>query len=198
MSRETSKAMRRRMGEDVRGEFPWSKILKGHGLDIGAGDDPLPVPDCRPFDKQDGDANKLSEYVVDRDLDYIHGSQVVEHLHNPEESLVDWATLLKPKGYLVFSVPEAGLYGDILWTRGPRYNNDHKATFSMWYKGSPAPIHYYVPIWLPTLETKTGTKVKLARVVDTNYDYKKLWLVDQTQGESEGVEAFLEFVLQKL
>jgi SAM-dependent methyltransferase len=195
--KEASKAMRRRLGEDARSEFPWLKIMSGVGLDVGSGDDPIHVGQVTAFDKHDGDANQLSRYFPDESFDFIHASQLVEHLHDPHASLVDWAKLVKPGGHIIFSVPEAGLYGDILWKRGPQYNSDHKATFSMWYRGSPAPRHYYVPVWIPILQVDTGMTARISRIVDTNYDYKKLWTVDQTFPESAGVEAFLEFVLQK-
>ena len=43
------------------GDFEWS-LLQGRGLDIGPGDDPITVS-VETFDIEDGDANRLTEFV---------------------------------------------------------------------------------------------------------------------------------------
>src|SRR5438552_18367568 len=99
MSHETSKATKRRLLEDKETKYPfWQRVFTGNGLDVGSGNDPLPFLHCKPFDKKDGDANALSKYFKPASFDYIHASQLLEHLHNPEESLKDWHGLVKPGG----------------------------------------------------------------------------------------------------
>src|SRR5216683_4330096 len=143
MAKETSKALRRRWQESA---FPWKKIFTGKGIDVGAGDDPLPFEGCIPFDWEQGDANKLSTYFPANAFDYLHASQVLEHMHDPFAAIEDWTKIVKLGGHLVITVPEMSLYGDILWgEHGSRYNPDHKSTYSFGLKRSGAPIHVYVP-----------------------------------------------------
>src|SRR6185437_10334068 len=66
--RETSKAMRRRAAESALEEKPvglspffWDRIFQGKGLDIGAGDDPLDIPDCLHFDLPDGAGDDVTQ-----------------------------------------------------------------------------------------------------------------------------------------
>jgi hypothetical protein len=76
-----------------------------------------------------------------------------------------------------------------------RYNPDHKSTFSMWQKGSPAPNHVLFPDWLK--DNFSEHKVEICRLVDTNYNYKLGTSVDQTFNRENAVEAFIEFILKK-
>lgn len=195
--RETSKAHIRRMKEADAGLFPWREIFVGDGVDVGSGDDPLTkhLPNVTTFDLP-RDANKLDEYFAPETFAWCHGSNVAEHLHDPHASLVRWMKIIKPGGYLCITVPEAILYGDMLWKKGPRYNDDHKATFSLFLKGSPAPKHYHVPTWVPVFEKEAGAKCLLQRLVDTKYDYSIMFTKDQTF-PVDGAECFVELVFQR-
>lgn len=187
---ESSKAMRRRLVEDAPG-FSWHEIFRGRGIDVGCGPDKLPFPDYIGFDTKDGDANHLSDYVPLAWFDYVHGSQVLEHMRDPVAALKDWIILVKPGGYIIQTVPSWELYEGMIWPS--RSNPDHKSTWSMWQKGSPAPIHCKLPEWLDQF----GCEVLLCRLVDDNYDYKVGTSRDQTWVEADGVECFLEFCLRK-
>jgi SAM-dependent methyltransferase len=194
MAKETSKAMRRRWREDAAGSFPWRRILTGRGLDVGCGDDKLPFEDCKGFDMEDGDANKLSEYFPAESFDYIHSSQSLEHMHNPEACLRDWLKLVKPGGYVIVSVPSWELYEGMRWPSV--YNPDHKSTWSMNLRGSPAgKNHIHVPSFL--LRMYDVARALIFRQLDENYDYAVGVKVDQTWIEADGVEPWIEFVLQK-
>lgn len=186
--KETSKAMRRRWEEET---FPWKQIFTGNGIDVGVGDDPILGLYCTPFDKRDGDANRLSSYFPANHFDWLHSSQSLEHMLNPHLSIRDWIKVVKPGGHLICTVPSWELYEGMVWPS--RWNSDHKSTFSLWQKGSPAKIHVYVPEFLEEL----GLKVNLCRLVDTNYDYSVGTRIDQTFKFGNGVEAFIEFVIQK-
>lgn len=189
---EASKAMRRRYVEDKTGVFPWMKLFKGRGLDVGCGPDKLPFDRCEGFDQEQGDANDLTGYFPKDTFNYIHASQALEHMRDPAAALQSWIDVTKPKGHLIVSIPDFVLYEGLVWPS--RYNPDHKSTWSIWLKDSPAPIHCFLPSWL---EQFTGVKVLRCQVIDNNYDYKIMTRVDQTLPEDAGVEAFLEFVLQK-
>ncbi len=194
MSRETTKALRRRFLEDQETGYNfWDKIFRGSGLDVGSGDDPIRLEVCQSFDKKDGDANTLSKYFEPNSFDYIHASQLLEHLHDPEKALRDWRGLLRRKGYIVATVPSWELYEGMIWPS--RWNPDHKTTWSLWIKGSPAQIHIYVPDFIIGLsDIYKCLRVKL---IDTNYNYKIGTKRDQTQNPEHGVEAWIEFVLIK-
>lgn len=189
---ETAKAMRRRYVEDKTDVFPWMRKFRGVGLDVGCGPDKLPFEKCKGFDKENGDANSLSKYIATRSLNYIHSSQSLEHMLDPKLALYEWLACVKPKGFIICTVPDWCLYEHMKWPSV--FNDDHKSTWSLWLKDSPAPIHCWLPNWLKQFP------VKLIRceLMDTNYNYKLPATIDQTQEESDGVEAFIEFVIQKL
>jgi hypothetical protein len=112
---------------------------------------------------------------------------------DPLETAKDWLQLINPGGHLVVTVPDWCLYEGMVWPS--RYNPDHKSSWSMWIKDSPAPIHILVPDFCKSLGNLARTR--LCRLVDSNYDYKVGTRLDQTWPEDAGVEAFCEFVLQK-
>src|SRR5437016_12671484 len=194
MSHETSKAVRRRFLEDkVLGSPFWEKIFAGDGVDVGSGDDPLPFVYCEVFYKEQGDAQFLSQYLPENKYDYIHASQVVEHLPDPLAAVKDWHKLLREDGYLIMTVPSWELYEGMVWPS--RWNPEHKSTWSLWQKGSPAQIHIFVPQFL--IELKPLYSYLRADLIDTNYDYSVAATRDQTVHEELGVEAFIEIVLRK-
>lgn len=190
--RETSKAQARRLADK---KFPWKLIFSGCGVDIGSGDDPLNIEGCEQFDFPK-DANKFSSYYPPQSLDWLHSSNCLEHLHNPTEALADWIKTVKKGGHIVFTVPECILYGDMLWDKPKMFNADHKATFSMWLKGSPAPRHYVVPKWIKEIEKECNVKSLKCALIDTNYDYSVMFNRDQTFDFLSGVECFIETVLE--
>jgi SAM-dependent methyltransferase len=191
MCQESSKAMTRRLSGN---EKPfWDKIFTGKGIDIGAGDDLIAIDGVVGFDVEDGDANRIHDYFPANSFDYVHASQCLEHMHDPVQALKSWMKILKPGGYAVVTIPSWELYEGMVWPS--RYNPDHKSTFSMWQKGSPAPNHVLLPTWLE--ENFSEHKVEICRLVDTNYNYKLGTSVDQTFDRENAVEAFIEFILKK-
>lgn len=198
--KETTKAMRRRLfvEKEING-FQWKDIFKGKGVDIGSGDDPLPFTGCQPFDISDGDANNILDHLEEGIFDYVHASNVLEHMIDPMQAILGWWKLLKPGGYLIGEVPSWELY------EGKRdlsiYNPDHKSTWSMWNLtgGSKLP-HYFAPLFFSIFQsgnTNENSKIIKLQLIDTNYDYLKGSSVDQTFKESDEVECFIEFVLKK-
>jgi SAM-dependent methyltransferase len=190
MCRETSKATLRRAEEDLAGIFPWtSEVFVGAGIDVGCGEDPLALPNCERFDWEQGDANHLLNYFSPGTFDYVHASQSLEHMVDPVVALVGWLLVTKPGGHVVVTVPDFVLYEGLCWPS--QFNGDHKSTWSMWLKDSPAPVHCYLPSWLDQF----SAEIRVCRVIDTGYDYKiGTRTTDQTLGSAE---AFIEFVLRR-
>lgn len=192
--KESSKAMERRFNSEKRELF--SKIFKGSGLDIGCGDDIITVKGATvgPFDMEHGDANHLDQYFEAESFDFIHASQCLEHMRDPKAALESWLKVLRKGGYAVISIPSWELYEGMIWPS--RFNPDHKSTWSLWQKGSPAPTHVWLPEFLEYF-TMFDYKLIYCELIDTNYNYKIGTRVDQTYPYENRVEAFIEFVLQK-
>lgn len=191
MAQETSKATERRLKERDR----WDKVFVGIGIDVGAGDDLLGYPTydaCEGFDKPQ-DANKIDEYYGPNYFDFIHGSQVMEHLYNPGDFINRCLKILKPGGWIVMTVPDFDLYEKRRWPS--RTNPDHKTAWSLWRQKGDHPKGVpliNVPQWLQNWPFH-----KEARLITTNYDYLKLDSVDQTWLREDGVECFIEILWQK-
>ena len=169
------------------------QIFQGSGIDIGAGDDLIQVEgSVVGFDVGDGDANVLHKYVLEDSCDFIHASQCLEHMIDPKAALTSWLKVLKKGGHAIISVPSWELYEGMIWPS--RFNPDHKSTWSMWQKDSPATFHVKLPEWLEAF----NCRILLCELVDSNYDYKICASYDQTRTYKNKVEAFIEFVLQKL
>jgi SAM-dependent methyltransferase len=192
MCQESSKAMTRRLSGK---EKPfWEEVFTGKGIDIGAGDDLIDIDGVVGFDVQDGDANRLHDYFPASSFDYIHASQCLEHMHDPVAALESWMKVLRVGGFAVITIPSWELYEGMVWPS--RYNPDHKSTFSMWQKGSPAPNHVLLPDWL--YNNFSQHKIEICRLVDTNYNYSIGTQMDQTYDRANAVEAFIEFVIKKV
>jgi SAM-dependent methyltransferase len=90
--------------------------LRGVGVEIGAGD--RPIPGIRPFYvdcftsfggmKCLADFYGHSELLPFRDnsLDFVAASHVLEHSANPVKALAEWYRVLKPGGIIYFVVPD--------------------------------------------------------------------------------------------
>lgn len=195
MAFETTKAYRRRMAEDSMGKIPWRDILSGSMIDVGAGPDKHPGESVVSFDLSgadvNGDAQHLSNHFKPGSVDVIHASQCAEHLPDPAAAVHDWLKVLRKNGCIVATTPCWELYERMTWPS--RYNPDHRSTWSLWQKGSPAPIHCKLPEWL----RQFNCTIIVCRLVDTNFNYSLGSDVDQTWKLEDGVECWLEFCLMK-
>lgn len=180
----------------------FQRAFEGYGLDIGAGPDPLHpqmgftrMLDCEPFDVQHGDANKIDELLQHESYDFVHASQCLEHMHDPVNALYRWLRLVKPGGYMVFSVPDWELYEGCRWPS--LHNHDHKSAWGMGpLKQSQCAVQ--VPYFdiLRLLSMFEKVQVMLVQQVDTRFDYRQFGTtLDQTL--SCNAEAFIEVVLWK-
>ncbi|HET6264269.1 MAG TPA: methyltransferase domain-containing protein [Usitatibacter sp.] len=117
------------------GDLEWS-VLKGEGIDIGCGGDPV-LPTAMPFDKGQGDCNRIRDYVH-RQFDFVYSSHCLEHMEDPARAMADWWSLVKPGGALFLIVPDEDLYEQGYWPS--RFNPDHKWTFTIAKHRSWSPV----------------------------------------------------------
>lgn len=114
--------------------------MVGKGIDIGCGTDPLRA-EVRCFDVADGDANRITAYVREQ-FDFVYSSHCLEHMHDPRSALREWWQLVKPRGHLIFIVPDEDLYEQGCFPS--RFNSDHKTTFTVSKSRSWSPVSHNV------------------------------------------------------
>lgn len=190
MGNETEKASHRR-----KNTWLFNKVFNGYGIDIGCGTDILNknneftnIINVDPFDIEHGDAQLIHQYIK-KQYDFVYSSQCLEHMYDPYLSIINWWKLVKPNGYLIFTVPDEDLYEQGIFPS--RWNNDHKWTFSIYKKNSWSNHHIDILDLISQLQNFAILKIEL---VDTNYNYS-FKNIDQTRNEAE---AFIEIVLQKI
>ena len=152
----------------VRGDDFISEYFSGAVLDIGCGPD-LVVPNARPFDIEDGDANCILNYLKPETFDCVHSSHCLEHMKNVPSALAQWWALVKPGGYLVTVVPDEDLYEQGIWPSV--FNPDHKATFRLNKPASWSPVSYDVRELVAGLP---GAEIVGCALHDRGYDRRKL------------------------
>jgi SAM-dependent methyltransferase len=186
---ETSKC---RPLREKRGDF--EKYLHGNGIDVGCGNDCLQIPQgtVKPWDEVDGDANLLAGVANDQ-FDFVYSSHCLEHMRDVREALTNWIRVLKPGGYLYFTVPDYILYEKM--TFPSRFNRDHKQTFSFLL---PRQVvrrenHFHIEHDMKPLLSELGVDLLRATVEDWGFDYNE-GIVDQT---GRGAMAQLCFVGKK-
>lgn len=156
MSHETSKTRR------FWGELEHS-VLKGSGIDIGCGPDPV-MPGVVAFDQAQGDANHVTRYF-DRQFDYVYASHCLEHMVDPRAAIAEWWALVKPGGVLFVIVPDEDLYEQGVWPS--RFNPDHKWTFTIAKHQSWSPVSVNL---LDLAKGLPGGEVLDIRLQDDGYD----------------------------
>ena len=141
--------------------------LRGSGIDIGCGLDPI-FPDVRRFDREHGDANVISRHVHEQ-FDFVFSSHCLEHMHDPRAALREWWQLVRPGGVLFFLVPDEDLYEQGVFPS--RFNDDHKATFTISKRLSWSPVSHNV---LDLVAALPGSELISVQLHDMNYD-RALW-----------------------
>jgi hypothetical protein len=180
---ETSKAAGRRIS------LGWYvKYLKGYGIDIGCGPDPI-TAHCREWDSQDGDAQYMKG-LSNESFDWVYSSHCLEHMVDPYVALLNWWRLVKVGGHLIFAVPDEDLYEQGIWPS--RWNLDHKWTFTV-NKTGPKWSTKSVSLF-ELLATLPNSQVLSVATIDNGYDYSGgVW--DRTL---RGGEAAIEVVVRKV
>lgn len=155
------------MNETTKSKPYWGDIEKaattGRGIDIGCGPDPV-TPDARPFDKQHGDANVASQFIQEQ-FDFVYSSHCLEHMRDPRKAILDWWKLVKPGGYLFVLVPDEDLYEQGVFPS--RFNDDHKATFTLSKARSWSPKSINV---LELGQSLPGGQIVSLQLQDAGYD----------------------------
>lgn len=123
----------------ARGPGFAARYFSGHVLDIGCGDDPV-VPHAVPFDKPQGDANNILDYLPRESFDCVHSSHALEHMRDVPKAFRDWWALVKPGGFMITVVPDEDLYEQGNWPS--LFNSNHKATFRLDKVTSWSPVSY--------------------------------------------------------
>ena len=123
----------------ARGPDFAARYFAGRVVDIGCGGDPV-TPDAVPFDKPQGDANNILDYLTPGSFDCVHSSHALEHMRDVPKAFRDWWALVKPGGYMITVVPDEDLYEQGNWPS--LFNSDHKATFRLGRPTSWSPVSY--------------------------------------------------------
>lgn len=160
-------------------------ILQGSVLDIGAGPDPV-VPHALAFDQAQGDANHITRYISNT-FDCVYSSHCLEHMRDPEASLQEWWSLVKPEGYLFFIVPDEDLYEQGVFPS--RFNGDHKFTFTIAKKKSWSPVSVNV---LDLVRKLPNAEISQLVLNDIQYDRRL-----QKHGPFRG-SYFFRFLMRQL
>jgi SAM-dependent methyltransferase len=194
MSNETAKANQRR-----KNSWVYDRVFSGRVIDIGCGDDILNksgdfknIISVTPFDLAQGDAQYIN-LAVKENYDCVYSSNCLEHMVDVKVALKNWWEVVKPGGYMVFTVPDEDLYEQ---GRFPSlWNFDHKWTFTIYKTKSWTPKSINI---LDLIKELHGAKVLKIELEDQNYDYRiaqESVFLDQTVGKAE---SFIEVILQKL
>lgn len=196
---ESARANRRRARSPL-----WQRVLTGHGIDIGCGDDPVNreqlfpgITDLETFDIEQGDASYMTKYKPQEVYDFVFSSHCLEHLPSPAGALMEWWALVKIGGFLSFTVPDEDLYEQGLFPS--RWNADHKHTFTL-FKSYDQRDKSWCPHSVNVIDlirTLPGVKPWLLALSDIGYDYS-LKDFDQTfVALPGGAECNIEVILQK-
>ena len=89
------------------------------------------------------------------------------------------------------TVPDYALYEKCLFPS--KWNAGHRSSWSLDYATTQWPIHCELPEWLQQFRCN----LLRCKLIDTNFDYSASETVDQTLNAEDGVECFIEAVLQK-
>jgi len=150
----------------IRSSVFFETYLTGKVIDIGAGKD-LVCPWAERFDIEDGDANQITRYRTSGSYDAVHSSHCLEHMTDPVDALSQWWALIKPGGYLVLVVPDEDLYEQGSWPS--RFNEDHKATFTIKTDKSWSPVSHNIRELVACLP---DAELLLVQTQDQHYDHR--------------------------
>jgi SAM-dependent methyltransferase len=156
-----------KMHETSKAKAWWTElehsVLQGQGIDIGCGPDPV-TPSARSFDLVHGDANEIEKYVSQK-FDFVYSSHCLEHMREPARALAGWWNLVKDHGHLFITVPDEDLYEQGVFPS--RFNDDHKATFTISKTTSWSPKSVNI---LDLVAGLPGCKIVKIALQDRNYD----------------------------
>ena len=159
------------MNETTKSKPFWGPIeqqaLQGNGIDIGCGPDPV-SPTARRFDLEHGDANVISQFIKEQ-FDFVYSSHCLEHMHDPRKALLEWWKLVKPGGFLFVTIPDEDLYEQGVFPS--RFNDDHKATFTISKSSSWSPVSHNV---FDLARSLPGGEIQSLQLQDRGYERRLL------------------------
>ncbi len=159
------------MDEASKTKKIWSdfhkSILKGKGIDIGCGPDPI-LPDVFRFDLEQGDANEITRYVKNK-YDFVFSSHCLEHMNDPKKAILEWWHIVTPGGYLFIIVPDEDLYEQGVFPS--RFNGDHKSTFTIKKNKSWSPVSVNL---LDLVQSLPNSQLVNIELQDNHYDRRLL------------------------
>lgn len=194
MAYEMQKSVARRLNDSrfIREYFV------GNGIDIGAGDDSLQkykeffplAKNIISWDITNGDAQYLKD-LDDNAFNFAVSSHCLEHMNDPYVAIQNWVRVIRPKGYLIITVPDEDLYEQNMWPSN--YNGDHKFSFTINKNNSWCPKSVNVLDLLQSIRNQI--LIKKIELLDNLY-FKSLYKVDQTRHTFS--ESAIEIILQKV
>jgi SAM-dependent methyltransferase len=164
----------------------------GSVLDIGCGRDKI-VPHAKGFDVGDGDANAIDECIGDR-FDMVFSSHCLEHMNHPEDAIQRWWRLVADGGRMIVIVPDEDLYEQGVYPS--RFNDDHKATFTVSKRRSWSSRSYNM---LELANRLPGARVLRCELQDQGYDRSRLTFgIQRTARIDNPIRLFLKRVLFRM
>ena len=144
------------------------ELLKGKGIDIGCGSDPV-ISDCIKFDMEQGDANHITDYIKEK-FDFVWSSHCLEDMENPHQAILEWWSLVKPGGKMIIIVPDEDLYEQGVFPS--RYNGGHRHTFTISKFKSWSPVSINLLDLIKSLPDTADYSIQLQ---DCGYDRSMLF-----------------------
>lgn len=135
----------------------------GSVLDIGCGRDKI-VPHAKGFDLREGDANSIDECLSER-FDMVFSSHCLEHMNHPPDAIQRWWRLVADGGRMIVIVPDEDLYEQGVYPS--RFNDDHKATFTLAKRQSWSPRSYNI---LDLVNSLACARILRCELQDKGYD----------------------------
>lgn len=175
-----------------------SRWFVGNGLDIGGGSDSIGIykslfpliQNITLYDMPQGDAQYV-ENVQDSSFDFIHSAHCLEHMVNPSIALNNWIRVLKPKGYLIMTIPDEDLYEQKIWSS--TFNSDHKHTFTIFKEKSWSPVSINIIDLLKEIKFN----IEVVKIEQLNHSYLPgLPRIDQTR--TPFAESGIEVIIKKI
>lgn len=114
-------------------------FLRGHGIDVCCGPDPIKLPPpsiVDSWDVQNGDAQYLNG-VDDNKYDFLVCSHGIEHMEDPSIALKNWSRVVKEGGFLSITAPLYSAYEKFHDFKfgsphnAGRFNPDHKTSWDI-------------------------------------------------------------------
>lgn len=207
MAFETSKSNFTRRIQNIKYR---QRYFVGEGIDVGAGANPLNyqflnenkilyLPRKRNFHfpniknvliySNDWNEKDVAENInerLDKKFDFLYTSNLMEHVHHFERSLLDFSIVVKENGYLIVCVPDFELYEYETWPS--LGNKTHNFCFSL-NKTFDIKEHKRITHIIKNFYNLSLENIEIA---DTSYNFDIENKKDQTKELT--TEAFVEFV----